>query len=493
MNILGADDATGSDALDFDQEDVTLKNLEGSGALETAERWVENRKMIRMLETLRTYLTGRPRVFVDSVLNRYEKGNSGSATNLASVGVRVGSRNARQFQRYGASDEDTDDSDAENERARTAHKLFADETDLEVHSGRYSSSQSLDDEVMLPLPDGQGRKSSVSPDRGRPYKLLTPVLSPVRPMMASRNEGKKRQIDHNRFVLSQRPYPLELNSPIQLSSPSPHYPAVFTEPDTYDQRASGSHHTPEPLVDLHNFLEKRPLLSTSPRRSTSNNSPQGSRKRRRLRKSSENTATKKTRDLPNSPAYGVSTNGPHERPLKVAPIVGPSLATVNRGYPRSHVPLLSPITLTPRLPPHSRDSLPIHFIESSPASSKTASTSSSLSIQTERLRIADKLSRARPDLVIPSYTSKRARQLSWCLKSETREQYLSGLRSISHSHSASSSKRSSAYDSLPMEDVSDDSMDWNRSRLLKEMVTAQLKGGQQVALPLLACLDSQSK
>jgi hypothetical protein len=88
--------------------------------------------------------------------------------------------------------------------------------------------------------------------------------------------------------------------------------------------------------------------------------------------------------------------------------------------------------------------------------------------------------------------SKRARQLSWSLKSETREQYLQGLRSISHANSANTSIRGSvSHDSLPLEDVPNDRMDWNRSRLLTEMITAQLEEGGPVNLPVLACLDSQ--
>lgn len=81
-----------------------------------------------------------------------------AAVELAVAGVRVGSRNAGQFRRYGARDKD---GDAEDERARTAHKLFADPADLKPHSGSYSPSRSLDDG---PSSDGQEPKPSASPD-----------------------------------------------------------------------------------------------------------------------------------------------------------------------------------------------------------------------------------------------------------------------------------------------------------------------------------------
>lgn len=62
LNILNSGETAESDTLEFDQEDVTLKNLEGPGALEAAKRWAESRRMVRTLETLRLG------AFVDAVL-----------------------------------------------------------------------------------------------------------------------------------------------------------------------------------------------------------------------------------------------------------------------------------------------------------------------------------------------------------------------------------------------------------------------------------------
>lgn len=501
LNILDADETARPDLLEFDQEDVTLKNLEGPGALEAAERWAESRKMVRTLETLRVYLTGRPRAFVDSVLNKHGKGGGSAvsaAMDLASTGLRVGSWNAGQSRRYGASDDDTDDSDAENERARTAHKLFADEADLEAHSGWYSPSQSLDEGVVVLALDGEKQKLSASPDRGHQARLLTPVSSPAR-KIGSRNKRYKRQVDHDYVMSTGQPSPLELNSPIQLSGQR--HSIALSTPDTSGREASGGDpfHIPEPLADLNNFLANRqPSHSSSSRQSTPSNSPQSAPKRRRL--TLENLAMKErsSRDRPNPThdrsmpilrAHGGSTDGRPERSMKMIATVDPSFAPTNQSSSCAHGTLLA---LTPRLPFHSNTFSSFHTGRSPSISAKTASTSPSIATQTERLRIADKLSRARPDLVAPSYVSKRARQLSRSLKSETQKQYLRGLRSISTANSANTSMRGSvSHDSLLLEDVPDDGMDWNRSRLLTEMVKSQLDGGEQVTLPLLACLDSQ--
>jgi hypothetical protein len=40
----------GHEALEFDQEGVMLKNLEGEGVIEPAECWAESCKMVRTLE-----------------------------------------------------------------------------------------------------------------------------------------------------------------------------------------------------------------------------------------------------------------------------------------------------------------------------------------------------------------------------------------------------------------------------------------------------------
>ena len=115
------------EALEFDQEDVTLKNLEGQGAVEVTEQWAESQKMLRTLEVLREYLTGRERIFVDMVL-RKETGTAEArahARNENGSRIRAGG-GVRYLRRYGNSDEDTDNSDAKDAHGRTAHQLFAD-------------------------------------------------------------------------------------------------------------------------------------------------------------------------------------------------------------------------------------------------------------------------------------------------------------------------------------------------------------------------------
>jgi len=107
-------------------------------------------------------------------------------------------------------------------------------------------------------------------------------------------------------------------------------------------------------------------------------------------------------------------------------------------------------------------------------------------IYTERFQIADRLSWARPDLVAPSYAPKRTGQLSWGMRSQAfQEQYQEGLRSISHVTVAGTNVEAAASDcDLMSKDAfgNDSSMDWDRSRELRNTVLAQLGRGQPVSL-----------
>jgi hypothetical protein len=116
-------------------------------------------------------------------------------------------------------------------------------------------------------------------------------------------------------------------------------------------------------------------------------------------------------------------------------------------------------------------------------------------IHTERFQIADKLSRARPDLVSPSYAPKRAEQSLWNMRSKVQEQYQDGLRSLFHVTMADTSAEAAALEcdltSKDQLENDDSSMDWDRSRELRDTVLAQLGKGEPVLLPGLACLNSQ--
>jgi DNA cross-link repair 1C protein len=110
---------------------------------------------------------------------------------------------------------------------------------------------------------------------------------------------------------------------------------------------------------------------------------------------------------------------------------------------------------------------------------------------TKRSQITDKLSRARPDLVAPSYAQRRTWRLSRSMRTEVREHHWDGLPNATM---VNMTAQAAAPDcSLPsIGTFEDDSgMDWERSHVLADNILAQLRRGEPVSLPALACLNSQ--
>lgn len=410
-------------------------------------------------------------------------------------------------------------SDAENERARTAHTLFAEQdqgggfgTNTWWHSSD-SQSIDIDDGGALP-PDERERHVLASRHRGCLVSPLTPASSPPRSNVSIHDKDKKCRLDHSHATLTTtRPFALDLDSPIQLSPVSGRCYSTFnfTAASSNTHATIGTsnctHHSVEPLADLHNFLAKKPLPSSSSRRPTPSSNPDSARKRRRLEKTSETLVIEHQRprhreklvtDSPMPtppPRNGRRTGGPSDWSSKTTSTFDHSVVSTSQTTTGKQSTLLSPPSLTSRLPVPTNNPLSLQSRASSSVSIDMAS-SSSASTRTERLHIANKLSRARPDLVAPCYLSKRARQLSWSMKLETREQYLQGLRSISRTDLGDMPTRDTTpHDNLPLEDNFDvdGGMDWDRSRLLTQIVKAQLDVGEQITLPTLACLDSQPR
>ena len=111
----------------------------------------------------------------------------------------------------------------------------------------------------------------------------------------------------------------------------------------------------------------------------------------------------------------------------------------------------------------------------------------------ERLNIAEKLSRARPDLVAPSYAKKRARLLAKKVELEVKEQCLAGIRSVSHSRGHANLD---GVGNLGVVDGTlkcgerarpeaigedDDEVDWERSRRLAGIVQVEVRNGRRAS------------
>ncbi|KAL6308244.1 hypothetical protein BKA93DRAFT_868915 [Sparassis latifolia] len=226
-------------------EDVALKNLEGEGALEVAERWAETGRSRHKLEVMREYLEGDTRRVVDHILDEGKTDSSprqeqNTTTSHAPTGTTNAkkapvpsfqgraslSETARAMARIKSkfaqpeSDEETEDEDAADERARTAHFLFAELAGIPPDQplGACDKTQSpIVDDMPKRRPQTEKTKAAQSQIAKMPTQMpMTPPSknSSLKIMPPSPESHTKRKVSQ---VSLRRPT-FELGSPIHLDS-----------------------------------------------------------------------------------------------------------------------------------------------------------------------------------------------------------------------------------------------------------------------------------
>ncbi|KAJ6480729.1 beta-lactamase-like protein, partial [Mycena vitilis] len=159
---LPADDALA-------EMDTAILNLVGGdGAVGLAERWAESGKLRKKIEIVRGWLGIRERRAVDRVLEPPPPASSGAAGN-------AGKGKGREVQRVlDSEDEDSNYGEADDERGRTAHLLFAGLAGIEDRPSEW----------CLPSSSEPASPSSVAGGNGKPNSgragFLTPASSPLR-------------------------------------------------------------------------------------------------------------------------------------------------------------------------------------------------------------------------------------------------------------------------------------------------------------------------
>lgn len=260
-------------------EDVSLKNLEGEGALEVAERWAQSGKSRRKLEIMKEFLQGAERRLVERILDR-KKGNIIAAcpspvtfskpTNFThsaprqipkrlaskpSIGRASMAETAAAMARVRFvppvftepdSDEDTEDEDAEMERAKTAHHLFAEMAGVSVDDCPWgtvvarssSSSAEVLEESTAPNNPGADRESTPlrvdhipltpsSENGSRSIMRMVSESSPDPHTSLQRNDHRSQVLPLEKSLPSTPTLPYAgrgLASPIHLSSTSKRAP-----------------------------------------------------------------------------------------------------------------------------------------------------------------------------------------------------------------------------------------------------------------------------
>lgn len=462
---------------DVGDRDVALKNLVGDGADDLAERWADSGKLKKKLEIVRGYLGPAENAVIDRALGGGDPDSPGLPGNMISRDLKgKGKATTRDVD----SEDESNDAFSDDERGKTAHRLFAELAGVtdEQHQWWLSSSpsQTVDSNAHTPIlngiekPYGSTKRSpagAVFPGLDR----LTPASSPVRALPRKRIQGTKRRLElsppHTPPRPVKRPFTemLTLSSPFQMSGPlgrsSSSESAAFPIASSSRLPPLPLAHQSPPLLELNNRVFRRVVSSPA----DMNETP----------KLSKRQASARVPTLDENTSHGhVQVGGPTDSRPRNAPhspqIRKPASQQYLNPSPRSNALRKMQHSVQPRL-------------VKSPG--KGASR-----VQSERLRIAERLAKARPDLVIPSYGVKRATLLAREAKHQVRASPGPGGSSKRPLPLLSATKTLLSFETV---DDDDGGMDWNRSRELAEALRADIASGRRPMLPALTCAESQSQ
>ncbi|KAG6909517.1 hypothetical protein DXG01_017074 [Tephrocybe rancida] len=519
---------------DTEGEDVCLKNLVGDGAADVAGRWVDKAHFRKKINVLSEYLDPAMYDQMARIFSLPRRPAQLSSPKAAAPSPHKGKGKEQAIE----SEDETDGGWSDDERGKTAHRLFASIAGIEgkdhtwwVSSSPAASTHDADqcdilgpvrvDAKKLPSPPPEANQAGPSV----PWiSRLTPQTSPMRPKKrpapaAPRNATpcKKRIVDyHDCLPHTPTPRPSKhsavdkkghsLSSPIVLSSSPVGLPFLFAK---LPQRHNISKATnANPLLPA----LKPMALSTSPRACPQPPTPSTSRlpssppiyaPSSPLIEVNNITKASKTSLAPDADDSQGSKKTPRPsvkawRPASENDDTPPDILGSQGKRPACDS---SPSPVTPshkRSRRHSSSksgtlagdkSVICSYPEASPSSSQRSQ------MRSQRLRIAERLVEARPDLVSPTYAVKRTKLLARSAGRLRPQPFRSSGWDALQNAASSKPKAGKTPNILSYETVDDDDggMDWNRSKVLADALRADVLSGKRPMLPPLLCAESQSQ
>jgi DNA cross-link repair 1C protein len=415
-----------------DDMDVALKNLVGDGAADLAKRWAENGKLRQRLEIVRTYLGPMENSVLDGLLGvkPTPPEESGVHRDASFSRNMSGKGKEKAVMRFIDSEDESDDGFSEDERGKTAHQLFASLAGIEQTEHVWWVSSPASQKRGTRVLDELGAKkakstkdsSPISGDvsTGAPWaKRLTPASSPVHASSTRRPLPPRKRKQH------------PASTPLSCTPPDLRK-RLFAE-----DRAPGS---PIHITSLRARSCSIPdTISTDPHEQ-STAGPVASSGRLPSR-------TQQHRDPPLSPLLEVNNYSPerigslappstcetHTALKQKVPDTGRSIIHFSSGDEN----LASDVSRSARIvgefhrspSPHQRpaargitppNNLSSEMKDKNLRASNLRARRSKLNAH--RLGIAERLARARPDLVAPTYEAKRAVLLARDVKARERAQ-----------------------------------------------------------------------
>jgi DNA cross-link repair 1C protein len=486
--------------------DVTLKNLVGDGAADLAERWAENGKLMQKLEIVRASLGPTENIILDRFLgNQAIPPHEFETTGNAPLSRDVKGKGKEQpAMRYTDSEDESDDGFSEDERGKTAHRLFASLAGIEENehawwvsspASQKSASWVLDELDVVKSRSANSPAIPAGTTTGACWaKQLTPVSSPSRPLRRKQRSPVQMALTPNKRRhtsgstsssctlphLRKRLFAGErtLTSPVHLTSPRARFhgnpdASIVTYPSksivTPVASSSQLHtsaqlqwdHPPSPLLEVNNYPAKR-TIQPAPT-SCNNGTP----------KTFKQKASNFGHPVSHSPSRDENrASGEVSRPARIV------LESRRRLSPHQR-PLVSI--------PTSPNGLSSEVREENPRASDRRARR--LKLHAQRLSIAERLARARPDLVVSTYESKREA----LLVREAKVQERARARDMDKQKEKMKVHLEATGTLLSIGTVDDDDggMDWDRSRVLAEAIKADIANGRRPMLPPLICAETQ--
>ncbi|KAF8075305.1 beta-lactamase-like protein [Lyophyllum atratum] len=530
---------------DMSGEDVSLKNLIGEGAADVAERWAENTHIKKKLEILSEYLEPAESDKMARIFGLPRRSVGHSSPGVTGPVIRS-PRKGKGKERAVDSEDESDNGWSDDERGKTAHRLFAGLAGVEgikdyewwLSSSPAPSQAGRDDQGILYQLEAETKKlPTPTPEINQPgpsvpwNTRLTPVSSPLRPRQRGpapalryNTPGKKRLVNpDNSPPHTPTPRPTKraaygakghsLASPICLSSSPVGLPEFLTRRSGHGsaQKTTAVAPEPQPVASgsrvaplvLRKATTPRPARATvchgihDPVPSTSRLPPSSppaflpSSPLIEVKNLSRKSPPPKADDIASKEKSQTSSeHSPADLHAAQKDENEAKAASTSRASPQPSTPLRKR-----RRPSLSKPviSASRRTLTSSSPSPRTPGRASSSDVRAQRLRIAERLAAARPDLVAPTYAGKRTRLLA---RSAGR------IRPPPQVHEEESSRGvvgregvQGAPTMFSFETVDDDDggMDWDRSRDLAEALRADVRNGRRPMLPPLLCAESQSQ
>ncbi|KAF8194687.1 hypothetical protein BJ912DRAFT_1141510 [Pholiota molesta] len=549
---ISANDRFGQDGLE--DGDVTLKNLIGEGASEAAERWADHGKLVKKITILKNQLGEEENNMIDELLGISKPRPKSFQGRLIEYDIDIISATkgkGKEVVTYAhdprESDEDTNYDSSDDERGKTAHKLFAGSDDKE--NTWWASSQPDEEEQegqigadVLAQSTPVKRHTEPGGDGAWRLNRMTPESSPVRPQ---RVPPKPQSSTPERSQLAQSKA-RHLNEPMQASRVN----SMAIKPNL-----SPGHSLASPICLLtsssppQGLTVEQPVLSkkfhSKPSRAlvfpshpvAGPSIVSGSRQGKSFSidnaaspcppQRPRNLASSSTRPL-DQPVRHIAPSSFKKHPRReddTSSLVVSKKPRHDASILKDPSPVVAPhaskITKTTTVPSVTKSSTSIAPSSSSTSGKKGVHSDAYSAVTSplpekdaarlKRLKISEELAKAYPDMVSASYAIKRDKQLerlkkgkqksvdistSRCDESKASTSSGAGDSHVQPPGPASASRKLAPAKTLPsfepVEEEGDGEIDWNRSRMLAAAVKEDIKYGRKLSLPALLCAQSQS-